>query len=92
MASNDERSRLTVTTLRNQIRNQEKEQETPKRANPTAKIELKTKNTAVEDDGNPEANHPPKGKRGRPSNNPKFVKKYQEKHDYNTNEEEKTRS
>ena len=33
---------------------------------------------AVEDDENPEENHPPKGKRGRPSNNPKFEKKYQE--------------
>ena len=71
MASNDERSRQTATTLRNQIRNQEKEEETPKRANPKANIEPKTKTTAVEDDDNPEANHPPKGKRGRPSNSTK---------------------
>ena len=73
MAANDERSRQTITALRNQIRNKEKEQESPKRANPKAKTEPKPKTTAVEDDDNPEANHPPKGKRGRPSNNTKFV-------------------
>ena len=89
MAANDERSRQTITALRNQIRNQEKEQEPPKRANPKAKIEPKPKTTAIEDDDNPEANHPPKGKRGRPSNNTKFVKKYQEQHDDNTVEKNK---
>ena len=89
MAANDERSRQTITALRNQIRNQEKEQEPPKRANPKAKIEPKPKTTAIEDDDNPEANHPPKGKRGRPSNNTKFVKKYQEQHDDNTVEKKK---
>ena len=78
MASNGERSRQTITILRNQIRNQEKEQDTPKRANPKAKIEPKPTTFAVEDADNPEDNHPPKGKRGRPSNKPKFVKKYQE--------------
>ena len=76
MASNDERSRQTITTLKNQSRNQEKEQETPKRANPKTKTEPKPTTIAVEDADNPEDNHPPKGKRGRPSNNPKFVKKY----------------
>ena len=90
MAANDERSRQTITALRNQIRNQEKEQEPPKRANPKAKIEPKPKTTAIEDDDNPEANHPPKGKRGRPSNNTKFVKKYQEQHDDSTVEKKKT--
>ena len=89
MAANDERSRQTITALRNQIRNQEKEQEPPKRANPKAKIEPKPKTTAIEDDDNPEANHPPKGKRGRPSNNTKFVKKFQEQHGDNTVEKNK---
>ena len=89
MAPNDERSRQTITTLKNQLRNQEKEQETPKRANPKAKSEPKPTTIAVEDADNLEDNHPPKGKRGRPSNNPKFVKKYQEKHDDKTVEKNK---
>ena len=33
---------------------------------------------------NPEENHTPKGKRGRPSNNPKFKKNYQEGDDDKT--------
>ena len=65
MASNDERSRQTITTLKNQIGNQEKEQETPKRANPKAKSEPKPTTIAVEDADNPEDNHPPKGKKGK---------------------------
>ena len=39
MASNDEGTRQMITARKNQLRNQEKEQETPKRANPKAKSE-----------------------------------------------------
>ena len=81
MAPNDERTRQMITARKNQLRNQGKEQETPKRANPKAKSEPKPTTNAVEDDGSPEENHPPKGKRGRPSNNPKFIKKHQETYD-----------
>ena len=67
MASNDERTRQTITTLKNQLRNQEKEQETPIRAIPKAKTEppfkFNTETMGVKDDENPETTHEPKGKR-----------------------------
>ena len=83
MAANDERlderTRQMITARKNKLRNQAKEQESPERAKPKARSEPQpTSNVekpAVEDDDNPEENHPPKGKRGRPSNNPKFKKK-----------------
>ena len=98
MAENDERldarTRQLITARRNQRRNQAKYQESPERAKPNTKIEPKpttnVENPAVEDDGSPEENHPHKGKRGRPSNNPKFIKKYQEQYDYTTIEKTKT--
>jgi len=83
MASNDERTRQTITTLKNQLRNQEKEQETPIRAIPKAKATPKAKteppfkfntetmgvkDAEVKDDEKPETTHEPKGKRGRPTN------------------------
>ena len=80
MASNDERTRQMITARRTQLRNQEKEQETPIRANPKAKSEppfkfntetMGVKDAEVKDDRddeNPETTHAPKGKRGRPSN------------------------
>ena len=80
MASNDERPRQTVTTLKNQLRNQEKEQETPIPATPKAKTEppfkfntetMGVKDAEVKDDKddeNPETTHESKGKRGRPPN------------------------
>ena len=77
MASNDERTRQTITTLKNQLRNQEKEQETPIRAIPKAKTEppfkfntetMGVKDAEVKDDEKPETTHEPKGKRGRPTN------------------------
>ena len=76
MAPNDERTRQMITARKNQLRNQGKDQETPKRANPKAKSEpFKFTSTAVKDDEvkdgsddeNPETKHEPKGKRGRPS-------------------------
>ena len=80
MAENDERldarTRQMITAPKHQLRNQAKEQESPERAKPKTKSEPKptinVENPAVEDDGNPEENHPPKRRRGRPSNNPKF--------------------
>ena len=86
MAENDERldarTRQMITARKNQLRNQAKEQESPERAKPKAKSEPQptsiVEKLAVVDDETPEENHPPKGKRGRPSNNPKFKKKYQE--------------
>ena len=62
-----------ITARKNQLRNQEKEQESPKRAKPKAKSEPfkfdKTMGVKDEnDDENPETTHEPKGKRGRPSN------------------------
>ena len=80
MATNDERSRQMITARRNQLRNQEKEQETPIRANPKAKSEppfkfnteaMGVKDAEVKDgkdDENPETTQESKGKRGRPSN------------------------
>ena len=67
MASNDERTRQMITARKNQLRNQEKEQETPKRANPKAKSEPfkfdKHMGIKDENDGeNPETTHEPKGK------------------------------
>ena len=73
MASNDERTRQTITTLKNQLRNQEKEQETPIRATPKAKTEppfkfntetMGVKDAEVKDDEKPETTHEPKGKGG----------------------------
>ena len=92
MAENDERldarSRQMITARKNQLRNQAKEQESPQRAKPKAKSEPNPKsiveNPAVEDEGKPEENHTPKGKRGRPSNNPMFQKKDQEGNDDKT--------
>ena len=89
MAENDERldaiTKQRITARKNQLRNQAKKQESPGRAKPKAKTEpnptSNVENPAVENDGSPEKNHPPKGKRGRPSNNPKFANKYQEKDD-----------
>ena len=80
MASNDERTRQMITARENQLRNQEKEQETQKRANPKAKSEPfkfdKPMGAKDENDGeNPETTHEPKGKRGRPHN----VRKQQKK-------------
>ena len=80
MAANDERlngrTRQMITARTNQLRNQAKEQESPNRAKPKANSEPQAASNvetpAVEDDGNPEENHPPKRKRGRPSNNQKF--------------------
>ena len=43
MASNDERSRQTITTLRNQVRNQEKERVT-KTSKPESQNRTETKN------------------------------------------------
>ena len=87
MAENDERldarTRQMITACKHQLRHKAKEQESPDRAKPKAKIKPKpptnVENPAVEDDGSPEENHTPKGKRGRPSNKPKFTKKYPEK-------------
>ena len=71
-----------MTARKNQLRTQAKEQESPDRAKPDAESEPQptsiVEKLAVVDDENPEENHPPKGKRGRPSNNPEFKKKYQE--------------
>ena len=79
MASNDERTRQTITTLKNQLRNQEKEQETPIRAIPKAKTEppfkFNTETMGVKDDENPETTHEPKGKRGRPTNIRRTIEK-----------------
>ena len=62
-----------ITARKNQLRNQEKEQESPKRAKPKAKSEPfkfdKTMGVKDEnDDENPETTHESKGKRGRPPN------------------------
>ena len=73
IAENDEildaRTRQMITARRNQLRNQAKDQESPERAKPKTKIETKpttnVENPAVEDDGSPEENHPPKGKKGK---------------------------
>ena len=77
----DARPRQMITARKNQLRNQATE-ESPERAKPKAKSEPKAKtepfkltSTAVKDDEvkgesddeNPETNHEPKGKRGRPS-------------------------
>ena len=86
MADNDERlterTRQMITARENKLGNQAKEQESPDRAKPKAKSELQptsiVEKLAVVDGENPEENHPPKGKRGRPSNNPEFKQKYQE--------------
>ena len=85
MASNDERTRQTITTLKNQLRNQEKEQETPIRAIPKAKatpkakteppFKFNTETMGVKDDENPETTHEPKGKRGRPTNIRRTIEK-----------------
>ena len=90
MASNDERTRQMITARKTQRRNQDKDQETPKRANPKAKSEtFKFTSTAVKDDevkdgsddGNPETKHEPKGKRGRPSNIRRTIEKNNPLHD-----------
>ena len=84
MASNDERTRQMITARKTQRRNQDKDQETPKRANPKAKSEtFKFTSTAVKDDEvkdgsddeNPETTHESKGKRGRPQNVRKTIDK-----------------
>ena len=85
MASNDERTRQTITTLKNQLRNQEKEQETPIRAIPKAKatpkakteppFKFNTETMGVKDDENPETTHEPKGKKGRPTNIRRTIEK-----------------
>ena len=84
MAANGERTRQRIAAHKNQLRNHEKEQDSPYRAKPKAKsepfkfktidnVERGIKDTQNQkktavNDDDPETTHEPKGPRGRPSN------------------------
>ena len=87
MAAKDERTRQRITAHKNQLRNQEKEQDSPERAKPKAKSEpfkfkaIDNVESGIKDKpnqktaGDPETTHEPKGPRARPANIRRTIEK-----------------